>query len=95
MNLFESPDIHKPLTTGTGLFETRKKLYRYRQSNDRYRRCKYCSHLRKIAAGSRNFYKCALIGITQSPATDIRLKSVCNRFSPNRENGQKRPIVNH
>ena len=42
-------------------------------------RCKNCKYL-IIKQYSKNYYKCELLGISGSPATDVRLSNVCNLF---------------
>lgn len=60
--------------------ETIKTRYRRMYGYDDAHRCGDCRHLVKKEA-NRTFYKCELIGISASEATDIRLKEVaCSRF---------------
>lgn len=48
--------------------------------------CKNCTFLRKKKANGRTHYKCLLMGVTNSPASDIRLNCVCSRFKENKKN---------
>ena len=56
----------------------------YRKAEDKSRSCKTCKWLVKIEYHRKNYYKCELIGISQSIATDIRLSYTCDMW--NREN---------
>jgi len=49
----------------------------YKRSDDPIRRCKHCMHCVGVYGNTKNYYKCRLIGITSSEATDIRLRNVC------------------
>ena len=60
--------------------ETIKTRYRRMYGYDEAHRCGDCRHLVKTEA-NRTYYKCELIGISASEATDIRLKDVaCKRW---------------
>ena len=60
--------------------ETIKTRYRRMYGYDEAHRCGDCRHLVKKET-NRTFYKCELIGISASEATDIRLKDVaCKRW---------------
>ena len=64
--------------------ETIKTRYRRMYGYDEAHRCGDCRHLVKKEA-NRTFYKCELIGISASEATDIRLKDVaCKRWEAER-----------
>lgn len=52
----------------------------YRKANSD-KRCKNCKHI-LIKQEQKNYYKCFLLGISGSPATDIRLSNVCDCFTP-------------
>ena len=47
-------------------------------------RCQNCKHLiisrYAITPSERNYYKCELLGLSGSSATDIRLSNVCKNF---------------
>jgi hypothetical protein len=36
-------------------------------------KCKDCAHFRRVAGGSRTFFKCGLVKPTGGPGTDIRM----------------------
>ena len=64
--------------------ETIKTRYRRMYGYDESHRCGDCVHLVKTVA-NRTYYKCELIGISASEATDIRLKDVaCKRWEAER-----------
>lgn len=51
---------------------------RYRRSIDKTQQCKTCTYLRKKEGYRKSYYKCFLVGSSSSPATDIRLRNVCD-----------------
>ena len=57
-----------------------KKANRYRKSINSVERCKNCTLLIRVESYNKNYYKCELIGISGSEATDVKLKNVCDRF---------------
>lgn len=60
--------------------------WRYGYRNDH--RCQECQHLVKSVA-NRTHYKCEMMGITASAATDIRLKDyACRLFVADREESE-------
>lgn len=62
---------------------TIKESFRRVVGYDESHRCKQCKHLRKVNVGQRTAYKCEVMGISNSSATDIRLKDyACERFVP-------------
>ncbi|MEX0662091.1 MAG: hypothetical protein WEA58_04110 [Balneolaceae bacterium] len=85
LSLFDQgkdPELSVPESAkGDSFYYSRFLAAQYRTaSKTDPKRCEHCKHLRKMQLGHRNFYKCALIGVTHSRATDVRLKGVCNRF---------------
>lgn len=52
---------------------------RYRLSKDT-NKCKNCLYLTSGGGNVRGYYKCELIGVSNSSATDIRLKNVCDKW---------------
>lgn len=59
----------------------------YRKSENESR-CKNCKNLLINNTYNKTFYKCLLLGISSSSATDIRLSNVCNNFAPKNANCQ-------
>lgn len=53
---------------------------RYRLSENTESNCKNCNHCRRMEYHNKNYYKCILMGISHSTATDIKLKNVCDKF---------------
>lgn len=45
------------------------------------RSCKLCQHIRRCNYHDKNYYKCVVIGFSHGPATDVRLRGICLRFS--------------
>ena len=54
----------------------RKAIY----ANKDGKRCVWCKHLLQNSGNTNNYYKCELIGVSHSSATDIRLSCVCDLF---------------
>lgn len=53
---------------------------------DENTRCKDCIHCIRVDTYNRHYYKCDLIGISSSEATDIRLKDLgCRNFKDKKE----------
>lgn len=70
------------VSRGSSPYIDRKKRMGFReQSDDPTTTCKYCAHRITINHHNKRYFKCALIGVSQSEATDIRLKNTCNRFA--------------
>lgn len=58
-----------------------KSRFRQFHGYDKANRCKNCIHHKCIHDYGKRFHKCTKIGITNSEATDIRLKDfACNLF---------------
>lgn len=54
----------------------------YRKADNDNKRCKNCKNRFITHSGAKVYYKCILLGMSSSPATDIRLSNVCNLFTP-------------
>ena len=52
----------------------------YRKANSE-NRCKDCKNL-FVRQEKNKYYKCILLGLSGSSATDVRLSNVCNLFTP-------------
>lgn len=60
-------------------------LYGYDETN----RCKDCVYHKCLHYNNKNYHKCKMIGISNSEATDIRLKDfACNLFKKREDNKQ-------
>ena len=58
-----------------------KRINHYRKSEDKIIRCDNCENICvNTYSTDKYWYKCNLMGISQSPATDIRLSYVCDLF---------------
>lgn len=54
---------------------------KYRKANENSCvRCAMCKHILSNCVGNSKYYKCELLGISSSSATDIRLSCVCDLF---------------
>lgn len=63
-----------------GPIKARKKEIGYVQQWDSKRQCRHCSYLTRVYHNNRTFFKCQLIGITNSAASDVRLYAHCRLF---------------
>ena len=45
--------------------------------------CKWCKHLVVSQGNTKKYFKCSLMGVSSSEASDIRLYNVCNKFEEN------------
>lgn len=52
----------------------------YRKA-DCEKRCKHCKNL-FVRQNQNRYYKCLLLGLSGSSATDVRLSNVCDKFTP-------------
>ena len=87
-NLFgESVDLEQKQERKTRI-PYKSKYQKFKEANhymtgSKKRCCKLCDHC--LSTGMRNtksYYKCELIGDSRGPATDIRLRDVCDKFNP-------------
>ena len=62
-----------------------KTKFRYMHGYDDEHKCGDCEHCVRVNAGHRTVYKCKVMGITSSTATDIRLKDIACRAWKRRE----------
>lgn len=62
------------------IFGSFKILNKYKKAQDEVFRCQNCDHLVVKNAEKRRYYKCALMGATNSNVSDIRLSYVCKKF---------------
>lgn len=53
---------------------TIKEEFRQIYGYDNNHTCKTCKNCKLVKAGMRNAYKCIVMGVTRSAASDIRLK---------------------
>ena len=61
--------------------ETIKSRFRRKYKYEKNHICKDCKNCVKFCNRSKNYYKCLLMGISASEATDIRLKDIaCKRW---------------
>lgn len=74
-NLSEPPE---PPSKGRKPYQPMQELHGIKEGNDTCKTCKHC--LRERYHG-RTYYKCELWHISNSAATDIRLKNkACNKY---------------
>ena len=57
-----------------------KRVNNYGSAVYKDKSCKHCVNKRKFHYNGKNYYKCILIGVSHSEATDIRLNRVCDKF---------------
>ena len=78
INLFgelQEMDVSAPKS----VYQRFKSMNHYRESTG-HSRCKNCLYLLKMEYHGKNYYKCELMGVSNSEATDIKLKMVCNKW---------------
>lgn len=63
-----------------GKYQSFKVLNKYRKSDDGVARCKNCVNLVVNSGHSKTYYKCGMMGISMSIASDIRVNHVCELF---------------
>lgn len=71
------PETVKPKPRGR--FNIWKTENNYRKSSGE-QKCKVCQHSERHRDRSKFFWKCRIMGISSSEASDIRAGHVCNRF---------------
>lgn len=77
-DLFEEEDT--PMAKRpAGYIQMLKRRMKYREAEPGEPTCNDCKHLIKERYHGRNYYKCALIGISRSEATDVKLKDTCRK----------------
>lgn len=57
-----------------------KRSNHYRRA-DGYNRCKFCKHHFAMHYHDKVYHKCKLLGVSNSEATDIRVRNVCDLFA--------------
>ena len=66
-------------------YKTMQELHGIKEGNCT---CKTCDHLLECNYHGKNYYKCKLWIVSNSAATDIRLKNkACNKYERESENG--------
>ncbi len=76
----ESKVIDKAKEAKASAYMIWKKRFNYRKSDSNVERCKNCIHHADGMYHGKTYHKCELLGISHSPATDIRISSVCNNW---------------
>lgn len=70
---------------GRKRYRTMQELHGIKEGNDT---CKTCMHLMNGKYHGKSYYKCELWIVSNSSATDIRLKNkACNKYEGDCENG--------
>lgn len=72
----EIPDTDKKPHSPYKAFKAR---YNYRKSYDKTERCKTCKYCGYFQYGTK-YYKCKLMGLSHSNATDIRVNNICDKW---------------
>ena len=71
---------NKPTPKFKSLYQKWKYQNNYRKADNKNQCCKNCVYLSKIIPSKRIYYKCWMIGLSGSSATDVRLSCVCDLF---------------
>lgn len=74
----EIPDVEPAVPIGS--YQKTKFNNHYRRSKEDKICCKYCRYVGYFRYHDKGYYKCSIIGISHSTATDIRARNVCDRF---------------
>lgn len=80
-SLFGEEISENPPRETHGKFVDWKRDHYYRKSDHLSRdRCAYCKYFRKINYHSKVYFKCGLMGMSRSEASDIRAGYICKSF---------------
>jgi hypothetical protein len=79
-NLFNEEQSEEIVERAKGIYQSWKRKHLYHKSEHKGVSCSFCEHLRKKEGHSCNYYKCELLGGSDSIASDIRLFCVCDMF---------------
>ncbi|RLB96131.1 MAG: hypothetical protein DRH90_24885 [Deltaproteobacteria bacterium] len=81
LNLFgEMQDVPDFRSGHQSAYQITKARNKYRLAGSKTKSCKTCINCVYLESNSyKKFYKCKLIGISSSEATDIRLKNTCDK----------------
>ena len=80
LNLFGDMQEMEPPNEPKSKYQRFKSMNHY-QVSDNVESCKSCAHCLKMEYHNKNYYKCELMGVSHSEASDIRLKMVCDKWS--------------
>ncbi len=75
----EGPDV-VPGRSNESPYQAFKRHNRYRRSESKTERCKYCLYALLRPCNDKNYYKCRFMGSSSCGATDIALRNVCDKF---------------
>lgn len=82
MNEILQPDLFggesRVLSKTISEYQKFKAFNHYRKAESK-ERCKVCKYSGYVQYANR-YYKCSLLGFSSSPATDIRVNNVCDKF---------------
>ena len=81
-NLQEYPEKGAPAYKSK--YQIFKQLNHYRKGTTG-ECCKVCEFSIGFSYNGKNYYKCKLLGISNSQSTDIRLRNVCDKFKMEEE----------
>ncbi len=70
-------NVHDMELKGESQYQNFRRVNGYRKTS-KENRCKNCQHGFKVNFYERLYFKCDLMGVSYSSATDIRMNSVCN-----------------
>lgn len=84
LHLINDIPLPKPQIKIRGKYQQWKYENNYRKA-DSDKRCKNCKNCVAMTNGYKTFYKCNIMGISNSEATDIRLSNVCDYFKADKK----------
>ena len=81
INLFGEEIKDELLKVRMSKYQRIRDEYNYRPGIPELKRsCRYCAKKVKFKYHNKTYYKCTIIGISRSEATDIRLGDMCDKW---------------
>ncbi len=73
-------EYREPIKPTHGKYKKYRARFNYRESEFKDKRCKTCNHVEGYEGNTKTYYKCKLQGASNSEASDIKLKNICNNW---------------
>lgn len=80
LKMFDCPEPEQSPLKLYSKYQRWKHENGYRKAENKNQCCKYCIYLCANMPSTRAYYKCMMLGVSGSSATDVRLSYVCNLF---------------
>ena len=78
----ETPDAFK--LSRSSIYQKIKRANQYKKATGEDK-CKNCANCRRYHHNDKTYYKCLIIGISSSSATDIRVGFTCKKWEKQNE----------